>query len=282
MKQYLDLLQRIYTEGEDRPGRNGQTRALFAYQFRHDMRQGFPALTTKELKFRSVVGELIWFLSGSTNDNHLKRIMGYPPEKRTIWSANAEDFEKKGKAAWPGDLGSIYGEQWRRWSGVSEQGVVFVDQIENLVSKLRSDPFSRYHLVTAWNPADISHMALPACHVMFQLFAHVDGGLSLSMIQRSCDTVLGIPFNIASYGLLLHMLAQICDRYARELIITFQDVHIYHSHFEAVQAQIVREPYALPNLKINPDRKQIGDFTIDDFALENYQHHPAIKAKMVV
>lgn len=288
MKSYLNLLSRICNDGEDREGRNGKTRALFALQFRHDMRTGFPAITTKELKFRSVVGELLWFLSGSTNDNDLRRIMGYSPDKKTIWSANAEDFKSKGKSATDGDLGRIYGAQWRNWLGSTfsyEEDrfkIVIVDQIDKLVTRLRADPFSRYHVVTAWNPSDLNSMALPACHMMFQCFAHVDGGLSLSMIQRSCDFFLGVPFNIASYGLLLSMLAQVTNRYPRELCILFEDAHIYHEHFKAVTTQILRTPHKLPTLKLNSERKELLDFTMDDITLEHYTHDEAIKAPMIV
>lgn len=275
MQNYLNALHDIMFAGEDRVGRNGKTRALFAIQSRWDLREGFPAVTTKELKFRSVVGELLWFLSGSTNDIDLKKIMGYPPEKNTIWSANAKDFEGKKRATCTGDLGLIYGHQWRNWNGQ-------LDQIADVIERLRTDPNDRRLIVTAWNPTDIPYMALPACHVMFQLFSHPDGGLSLSMCQRSCDFFLGVPFNIASYALLLHILAQVTGRYARELVITFQDAHIYEEHFPVVVEQLRRQPFKLPTLIMNNAVKEIGDFTIDDFNLHNYQHHDALKAAMIV
>jgi len=227
------------------------------------------------------VGELLWFLSGSTDDNKLKALSYIAPDKNSIWSANAEDFLTKGKASYKGDLGRIYGFQWRSWNGATGY-IQPIDQITQLVKRLREDPFSRYHLVTAWNPSDIPHMALPACHVMFQVFCHVDGGLSLSMIQRSCDTFLGVPYNIASYALLTHMLAHVTGREARELIITFQDVHIYEEHFDVVMQQIRRRPFKLPSLQLNHEVKELTDFTMKDIVLIGYEHHEALKAKMIV
>ncbi len=279
MKNYLQLLSDIMIHGEDRQGRNAMTRALFAKQLRFDLRAGFPAVTTKKLAFKFVVGELLWFLSGSTNNNDLKQIMGYAPEKDTIWSANARDYAAKGKSGSSGSLGRIYGYQWRSWNEFESKSV---DQIGRLVENLRKDPFSRYHVVTAWNPSDIPRMALPACHVMFQCFGHADGGLSLSLVMRSCDFFLGIPFNISSYALLLSMLAQVTNRYPRELCILFQDAHIYHEHFDAVKTQLDRTPMKAPTLKLNPDVKDLLDFKMDDISLLDYHCHEAIKAPMIV
>lgn len=290
MTNYLDLLRRIYNTGCERKGRNALTRALFAQQLRWDMAAGFPIITTKEINFRAVAGELLWFLSGSTDNEDLKRLMGYGPEKKTIWSANEEDPKwraRRGAQYPPGSLGRIYGHQWRNWRGVEiwENGdthITWTDQISSVIEKIESDPYSRYHLVTAWNPADIEEMALPTCHVMFQFFCDAANGLSLSMIQRSCDTFLGVPYNISSYALLLCMIAQVTGRIPRELVITFQDVHIYEEHFEQVQLQLQRNPHALPKLALNPECEHISDFTMGDIALEGYEHDPAIKAPMIV
>lgn len=312
MKNYLALMKEIMETGADRVGRNGATRSLFARQLRWDLQAGFPAVTTKELKFASVVGELLWFLSGSTDNNDLAKWSGKVAGAKTIWTANASDYAKKGKATYEGDLGRIYGQQWRAFRtwrereaspkakpdsytkaiamdyyttpGPGEDGsgqLVQVDQIAKLVHGLRNDPHSRYHVVTAWNPGDMDAMALPACHMIFQCYV-VDGVLSLHMVQRSCDLFLGVPFNIASYALLTHLLAQVCGLQPGELVITFNDVHIYHTHFEAVEEQLKRVPHELPKLWLHPSRKELDEFNPEDIQLVDYKHEPAIKAAMVV
>lgn len=266
-------------EGVDREGRNGATRALFAIQMRFNMEDGFPAVTTKKLAFKAVKSELLWFLDMKgkerASDEDLKR---FNESERTIWTDNAESDYWKPKVQFPGDLGRVYGIQWRNWK--KPDGTT-VDQIAELVKKLKENPTDRRLIVSAWNPGELDMMALPPCHMLFQCFV-AGGKLSLHMTQRSCDMFLGVPFNIASYSLLLHMLAQVTGLKAHECILTLQDAHIYHDHFDAVKEQLAREPYPLPKLKLNPDVKDIDGFTMADIELENYQHHPTIKAKMAV
>lgn len=279
MKIYNDVLKRIMDEGVDREGRNGKTRALFAIQMRFNMADGFPAVTTKKLAFKAVKSELLWFLDMKgkerASDEDLKRLN---QSERTIWTDNAESDYWKPKVQFPGDLGRVYGIQWRNWKK-PDGGVV--DQIAELVKKLKENPTDRRLIVSAWNPGELEMMALPPCHMLFQCFV-ADGKLSLHMTQRSCDMFLGVPFNIASYSLLLHMLAQVTGLTAHECILTLQDAHIYHDHFDAVKEQLTREPYPLPTLKLNPEVKDIDGFKMEDIELENYQHHPPIKAKMAV
>lgn len=293
MKNYLNLLDSIMTYGQERKGRNGVTKALFAQQLRWDLRQGFPIVTTKKVNFRAVVGELIWFLSGSTNDHDLRRIMDYDDDKPTIWTANEQDpkwHERRQRFGYPnGSLGRMYGEQWRHWRGCrnyvigTDQLMTSVDQIADLVKNLRIGPNARRFIVTAWNPADLDEMALSACHVMFQCFCGVDNTLSLSMIQRSCDMFLGVPYNISSYGLLLSVLAQIVGRVPAELVITFQDAHIYEAHYEQVRTQLMRTPKPLPRLNMDSSIKEINDFkTIEQVSLDGYDPDPAIKAPMIL
>jgi thymidylate synthase len=286
MNNYLRLMKDIMNYGEDRQGRNAVTRALFAEQLKWDLREGFPLVTTKKVPFKSVVGELLWFLSGSTNDTMLRGIMDYPADKPTIWTANAEDPKWKPKATMIGDLGRIYGKQWRSWRGVQwtdgKEEVVFIDQLANIVKRIEQDPFDRRLIVTAWNPADLDEMALPACHVMFQLFCGADKTLSLSMVQRSCDYFLGVPFNIASYALLLSLVAHVTGRQAKILSILFQDVHLYHEHFQAVETQVNREPHALPTLELNPQIVDLFEFGMDDIVLRGYESDESIKAEMIV
>lgn len=279
MKIYNDVLKKIYEEGVDREGRNGKTRALFAIQMRFDMADGFPAVTTKKLAFKAVTSELLWFLDMKgkerASDEDLKAFNG---TERTIWTDNAESDYWKPKAQFPGDLGRVYGIQWRGWKSPSGETV---DQIAQLIEKIKKDPTDRRLIVTAWNPGELSDMALPPCHMFFQCFV-ANGKLSLHMVQRSCDMFLGVPFNIASYSLLLHMLARATGLEPGEFVHTLQDAHIYHDHFEAVEEQLSREPMALPTLWLNPDKTDIDGWTMDDIKLENYQSHPAIKAKMAV
>ena len=279
MKIYNDILKKIYEEGVDREGRNGKTRALFALQMRFDMADGFPAVTTKKLAFNAVKGELLWFLDMKgkerANDEDLKRLQD---TERTIWTDNAESSYWKPKAQSEGDLGRVYGIQWRGWK--SPDGKT-IDQIANLIEKIKTDPTDRRLIVNAWNPGELQDMALPPCHMFFQCFV-ANGKLSLHMVQRSCDMFLGVPFNIASYSLLLHMLARATDLVPGEFVHTLQDAHIYHDHFEAVDEQLSREPISLCSLWLNPDKTDIDGWTMDDIKLENYQSHSAIKAKMAV
>ncbi len=266
-------------EGVDRIGRNATTRALFAIQLRFNMADGFPAVTTKKLAFKAVKSELLWFLAMKdqerANDENLKVLN---QTERTIWTDNAESTYWLPKSQFKSDLGRVYGVQWRNWKTPEGKRV---DQIVELIEKLKTSPYDRRLIVTAWNPGELSDMALPPCHMFFQCFV-ANGKLSLHMTQRSCDMFLGVPFNIASYSLLLHMLAQVTGLQPGECILTLQDAHIYHEHFEAVSEQLSRKPFPLPTLWLNPDIKNIDDFTMDDIRLENYQSHPSIKAPMIV
>lgn len=275
MKIYNDVLKKIMDEGVDRKGRNAVTRALFSIQMRFNLENGFPAVTTKKLAFKAVKSELLWFLEGSGDDNRLKEING---SERTIWTDNAAAPYWTPKAKFPGDLGRVYGVQWRTWKTPDGKEV---DQIATLISKLKTDPNDRRLVVTAWNPGELDQMALPPCHMIFQFFA-ANGKLSLHMVQRSCDMFLGVPFNIASYALLLSMIAQVVGMKPHECILTLNDAHIYHDHFEAVKEQLSREPFPLPELWLNPDVKDINGFKMEDIELKNYQSHPSIKAPMIV
>ncbi len=275
MQQYLSLLKKVMDEGTDRETRNGMTRAMFGLQMRFNMTDGFPAMTTKKLAFKAVKSELLWFIEGSGDDNRLKELNG---TERTIWTDNAEAPYWSPKAKFPGDLGRVYGVQWRKWR--RPDGTT-VDQLAEVIEKIKKDPTDRRLIVTAWNPGELSEMALPPCHMFMQFF--VDGDkLSLLMHQRSCDVFLGVPFNIASYSLLLHMVAQVTGLKAHEFVHSLGDVHIYHDHFDAVKEQLAREPYPLPTLKLNPSVINIDDFKMEDIELLNYQSHPTIKAKMAV
>jgi len=280
MKIYNDVLKHIYENGVDREGRNGGTRAVFAQQMRFNLEEGFPAVTTKKLAFKAVKSELLWFLEGGTrdgraDDNRLQELNG---TDKTIWTANAHADYWKPKAQFDGDLGRVYGVQWRSWKGPDGTEI---DQIADVIEKLKNTPHDRRMIVSAWNPGDLNDMALPPCHMIFQFFA-ANGKLSLHMMQRSCDMFLGVPFNIASYSLLLAMVAQVVGMKPHEAILTLNDAHIYHEHFDAVEEQLKREPLPLPKLRLNPDVTDIDKFTMDDIKLENYEHHPAIKAEMIV
>lgn len=264
-------------EGIDREGRNGTTRALFALQMRFNMRDGFPAVTTKKLAFKAVKSELLWFIEGSSDDNRLKELNG---SERTIWTDNAEASYWIPKAKFPGDLGRVYGVQWRHWKTPDGNEV---DQLATVIEKIKTAPADRRLVVSAWNPGELDQMALPPCHMLFQFFPNTkDKTLSLHMVQRSCDMFLGVPFNIASYALLLAMVAQVTGYTPGECILTLNDAHIYHDHFDAVAEQLSREPLPLPTLWLNSDVKDIGQFTMEDIRLDHYQSHPAIKAKMAV
>lgn len=264
MKQYLDLMRTILDEGHYKADRTGTgTYSIFGYQMRFDLQKGFPLLTTKKLHLRSIIYELLWFLRGDTNIQYLH------DHKVTIWDEWADER---------GDLGPVYGKQWRSWE--APDGRV-IDQITNLIEQLKRNPDSRRLIVSAWNPADVDQMALPPCHTMFQFYAN-NGQLSCQLYQRSADVFLGVPFNIASYALLTMMVAQVCGLKAKDFVHTFGDAHIYSNHVEQAKLQLSREPRPLPQMRINPDVKSIFDFQYEDFTLENYDPHPHIKADVAV
>ena len=269
MRQYLDLLDHVMSTGILREDRTGTgTKGVFGYQMRFDLRDGFPMVTTKKLHLRSNVHELLWFLSGDTNIRYLKA------NKVRIWDEWADEN---------GDLGPVYGKQWRSWVGPDGQ---VIDQIANVVDAIRTNPFSRRHVVSAWNPADVPDMALPPCHLLFQFHVTpVNGGrnrLSLQLYQRSADIFLGVPFNIASYALLTHMVAQVCDLDVGDFVHTLGDAHIYSNHFEQVKEQLSRAPRPLPTLELNPDVRDLFEFTYGDIKVVGYDAHPHIKGKVAV
>lgn len=273
MRQYLDALQYILDNGNYREDRTGVgTKAVFGMQQRYDLSNGFPAVTTKKLAFGAVKKELLWFISGSSDNNKLNE-MGVH-----IWDGNANADYWKPKAKFDGDLGRVYGVQWRSWQ--SPDGKV-IDQLKEIIERIKTKPYDRRLIVSAWNPGELDQMALPPCHVMFQFFV-ADNKLSLQMYQRSCDMFLGIPFNIASYALLLAMVAQVTGLEQGEFIHTLGDAHIYSNHVDQVTEQLSREPYELPKLWLNPEIKNIDDFGVKDIKLVDYKYHPAIKAKMAV
>lgn len=275
MKQYHHALKHILENGKSKTDRTGVgTRSVFGYQMRFNLQEGFPAVTTKKLAWRAVVSELLWFLEGSGDERRLAEILHNTraPEKKTIWTANAEADYWKPKAKYEGDLGRVYGVQWRDFKGV--------DQIYNLIEGIKKDPTGRRHILTAWNPAELDQMALPPCHVLSQ-FDVTDGRLSCQLYQRSCDMFLGVPFNIASYSLLTHIIAQECNLKVGDFVWTGGDCHIYNNHVDAVNEQLARTPKDLPTLFIAVNKK-IADFVVDDFILENYNPDPAIKADMAV
>lgn len=277
MKQYLELMQHVLDNGvvkEDRTGTG--TRSIFGYQMRFDLSQGFPMVTTKKLHLRSIIHELLWFLKGETNIAYLK------DNGVSIWDEWATE---------EGELGPVYGQQWRSWQGVDGQ---VVDQITQLIHDIKHNPDSRRLIVSAWNPALLpdttmspkenaaqGKQALPPCHTLFQFYV-VENKLSCQLYQRSGDVFLGVPFNIASYALLTMMVAQVCDLDLGEFVHTFGDAHLYNNHIEQAQEQLAREPYALPNMKINPAVKDIFGFTYDDFDVVDYQCHPHIKAPVAI
>ncbi len=264
MQQYLDLLRHVMENGVDRMDRTGTgTRGVFGHQMRFDLSEGFPMVTTKKLHKKSIVHELIWFLAGDTNIAYLKE------NGVRIWDEWADEN---------GDLGPVYGKQWRRWEG--PEGKV-IDQVKNVVEAIKNNPYSRRHIVSAWNPADVDDMALPPCHCLFQ-FHVADGKLSCQLYQRSADIFLGVPFNIASYALLVHMMAQVCDLDVGDFVHTFGDAHIYSNHFEQVELQLSREPMPLPRLKLNKDVKAIDGFTYEDVKIFGYKAHPHIAGKVAV
>lgn len=264
MKQYLELLQHVLDHGSPREDRTGTgTVGVFGYQMRFDLSEGFPLLTTKKLHLRSIIHELLWFLRGETNIKYLKN------NGVSIWDEWADEN---------GDLGPVYGSQWRSWPDGKGGSI---DQIANVVHDIKTNPFSRRLLVTAWNPAEIQDMALPPCHCLFQFYVN-DGKLSCQLYQRSADIFLGVPFNIASYALLTMMMAQVCGLQPGDFVHTFGDAHIYKNHLDQVRLQLSREPRPLPTMRLNPEVKDIFGFRYEDFTLENYNPHPHIKGEVSV
>jgi thymidylate synthase len=264
MKQYLDLLDHVLNHGTKKEDRTGTgTISTFGYQMRFNLQDGFPLLTTKKLHLKSIIYELLWFLNGDTNIKYLNE------HKVKIWDEWADEN---------GDLGNIYGYQWRSWPAPNGESV---DQISQIINSLKNNPDSRRHIVSAWNVADLKNMALPPCHILFQFYV-ADGKLSCQLYQRSADIFLGVPFNIASYAILLKMVAQATGLEPYEFIHTLGDAHIYLNHIEQVKLQLTREPRSLPNFKINPEKKDIFSFEFDDFELVNYDPHPHIKGAISV
>lgn len=268
---YLDLLRTALERGEKRDDRTGTgTLSLFGYQCRFDLSEGFPLLTTKKLHLRSIIHELLWFLRGDTNIRYLHE------NKVSIWDEWADAS---------GNLGPVYGYQWRHWAGKGPEfgdAAGGIDQITKLIDAIKKNPFSRRHIVSAWNVSDVDKMALPPCHTMFQFYVHGDRRLSCQLYQRSADIFLGVPFNIASYALLTMMIAQIADLKPGHFVHTFGDAHLYRNHIEQAKEQLSREPRPFPTMKLNPQVRSIFDFKFTDFTLENYDPHPAIKAPIAV
>jgi thymidylate synthase len=264
MQQYLNLLQHILNNGAKKTDRTGTgTVSCFGYQMRFDLNDGFPLVTTKKLHLKSIIHELLWFLKGETNIAYLRE------NGVKIWDEWADEN---------GELGPVYGKQWRSWEGANGETI---DQITDVINQIKKNPDSRRLIVSAWNVADLPKMALMPCHAFFQFYV-AEGKLSCQLYQRSADVFLGVPFNIASYALLTMMIAQVCDLELGEFIHTFGDVHIYNNHMEQVNLQLSRKPFPLPTMKLNPEVKNIFDFKFEDFTLENYQFHPAIKAPVAV
>jgi thymidylate synthase len=264
MQQYLQLLQHIIDQGVNKSDRTGTgTRSCFGYQMRFDLGKGFPLVTTKKLHVKSIIHELLWFIKGETNIKYLT------DNGVSIWNEWADEN---------GDLGPVYGKQWRSWEGAD--GKVH-DQLSDVIRQIKTNPDSRRIIISAWNVADLPEMALMPCHTMFQFYV-AEGKLSCQLYQRSADVFLGVPFNIASYALLTMMIARVCDLEPGDFVHTFGDVHLYNNHFEQAQLQLSRKPYPLPVMRINPAVKNIFDFQFGDFTLENYQFHPPIKAPVAV
>ena len=277
MKTYLDSLKFVLENGSVREDRTGVgTIGVFGMQQRYDLTLGFPAVTTKKLAFKACLSELLWFLEGSNDERRLCEILHgtRSASKKTIWTDNATSKYWLPNAEFIGDLGRVYGVQWRDFGGV--------DQVTQLIEGIKKDPYGRRHILTAWNPAELSEMALPPCHCFAQFYVTADGKLSCQMYQRSCDMFLGVPFNIASYSLLTHMIAQVCGLEAGEFVHVLGDAHIYLNHVEQVKEQLAREPLPLPTLWINPDVQDILNFTMEDFRLDGYTSHDSIKAPMAV
>ena len=298
MKTYLNAMKEVLDKGTTKEDRTGTgTISYFGMQQRYNLAEGFPAVTTKKLAWRSVVSELLWFIEGSGDERRLSEILhgSRDPAKSTIWTQNAQSDYWKPRASYEGDLGRVYGVQWRHWrttdtsyqrrelNGVSREEVVNkeVDQLAELIKGIKADPYGRRHILTAWNPGELKSMALPPCHCFAQFYV-ADGRLSCQMYQRSCDMFLGVPFNIASYSLLTAMIAQVCDLDVGEFVHVLGDAHIYLNHIEQVKEQLSREPLPAPQLWLNPDIKDIDKFTMDDIVLNGYNSHATIKAPMAV
>jgi thymidylate synthase len=303
MNQYLSALKQVLENGTVKQDRTGTgTISLFGLQQRYDLSMGFPAVTTKKLAWKSVVSELLWFIEGSGDEHRLREILhgSRHSDKSTIWTANATAPYWQPKAKFDGDLGRVYGVQWRHWrTPVEHKAETFrdefgtqynrkgsvhfaeTDQLKELIDGIKRDPDSRRHILTAWNPGELSMMALPPCHCFAQFYVS-NGKLSCQMYQRSCDMFLGIPFNIASYSLLTHLIAQTCDLEVGEFVHVLGDAHIYMNHVEQVKEQLNREPFPAPQLRLNPDIRDITKFTMADIELVGYQSHGAIKAEMAV
>ncbi|MGE7878545.1 thymidylate synthase [Peribacillus muralis] len=264
MKQYLDLCKHVLENGTQKGDRTGTgTISTFGYQMRFDLREGFPVLTTKKVSLKAIIHELLWFLKGDTNVSYLQQ------NSVRIWNEWADEN---------GELGPIYGHQWRSWGTADGRQI---DQISELIEQIKTNPNSRRLIVSAWNVGELDEMALPPCHAFFQFYV-ADGKLSCQLYQRSADVFLGVPFNIASYALLTMMIAQVCDLEVGEFVHTFGDVHIYSNHLEQVELQLTRDPKPLPIMKINPDVKNIFDFSFEDFVLEDYEAHPHIKGEVSI
>ena len=276
MKNYLSALKHCYENGDFVKSRAGNVKKSFGYQMRFDLQEGFPAVTTKKLAWKAMVSELLWFLEGSNDERRLAEILYEDKrdnleDKNTIWTQNANAEYWKEKSKFSGDVGRIYGVQWRDFNGV--------DQLKNLIEGLKKDPDSRRHILTAWNPAELHNMSLPPCHAFSQFYVS-NNKLSCQLYQRSCDMFLGVPFNIASYSILIHIIAKECGYEVGEFIHSLGDFHIYEEHFEQVKIQLSREPKKLPILKFN--QKNIHEYKTSDFELINYEHHPKIVAPMNV
>jgi thymidylate synthase len=303
-QQYLTALRDVLETGIRRDDRTGVgTISKFGMQQRYDLSKGFPAITTKKLAWKSVVGELLWMIEGSGDERRLAEIThGTRDSVVTIWTPNAMAPYWKPKAKYDGDLGRVYGVQWRRWRTVKQReadgsfkdsfGTTYrrtgnavevkeIDQLQKLIEGIRADPYGRRHILTAWNPGELDSMALPPCHCFAQFYV-ADGRLSCQMYQRSCDMFLGVPFNIASYSLLTAMIAQVCGLQVGEFVHVLGDAHIYLDHVEQVKEQLTREPLPMPQLYLNPEITDITKFTMADIRLENYQSHDAIRARMAV
>jgi thymidylate synthase len=306
-RAYLDLLKDVLENGEDRIDRTGVgTRSVFGRQIRCDLKDGFPLLTTKKMATKAIVSELLWMTEGSSDERRLAEILHgtRDADKKTIWTGNSLADYWKNKAKFVGDLGNVYGRLWRFWPKVElinsttvigkpsdETGAMHwgstctvkeVDQLKNLIQSLKKDPASRRHIITAWNPGELESSCLPPCHLLIQFHVSIQNKLSCLMNMRSVDLFLGMPFNIAFYAMFTHMIAQVCDLEVGDLIITTGDTHIYLNHLEQVKEQLSRNIYYPPSLRLNPDVKDIDGFTMEDFTIVGYDHHPAIQAPMAV
>jgi thymidylate synthase len=264
MQQYLDLMQKILDEGVEKSDRTGTgTKSIFGHQMHFDLSEGFPLVTTKKIHLKSIIHELIWFLKGSTNIKYLKE------NRVSIWDEWADES---------GELGPVYGAQWRSWPNPGKEPI---DQITNLIDGLKNDPDSRRHIVSGWNPTLIDQMALPPCHTLFQFYV-ANGNLSCQLYQRSADVFLGVPFNIASYALLTHMVAQVCELKPYRFVHTLGDAHLYLNHLDQANLQLTRDPKSLPRLKLNKEVKEISDFKYEDIEILDYEFHPLISAPIAV